>query len=158
MLFEGAEAGLRGSLGAGHPSVLRALVGLATTTRNSGELAEAEALFQSALEGYAAKTDGDALVAKHGLAETLRREGRLTDAEAMFAEVVSVARRTLPAGHWQCAVFESDWARCLFELMRFDEAGPLIIASSAALERTLGPERPQTQRALALLAEVRRGR
>lgn len=156
-LFESAETGLRRARGAGHPSALRALVGLATASLERGELSQAESMFQTAIELHGSRANGlDGLLAKHGLAETLRRDGRLTDAEPIFLDVLSAAREVLPPDHWQRAVFEADWARCLFELGRYDEAEPLIAASDAHLSRALGADQPRSLRARELLEEVRR--
>jgi hypothetical protein len=43
-------------------------------------------------------------------------------------------------------------------LKRYDQAEPLIEASSAALAKSLGQDRAQTRRALALREEVRQKR
>ncbi len=158
-LFRRAALGLAGSLGDTHPSVLRARVGLATLLRDTGNLPGAETAFREVLEAYASSADDlDALVAEHGLAETLRRAGRLGEAEPRLAGAVTKARSMLPQAQWQRAIIEVDWARCLHELKRDDEAEPLLAASSATLARTLGASCKPTVRALELLEEVRQNR
>jgi serine/threonine protein kinase len=159
-LFRSAFDGLRKLFGEDHPSVLRAAVGLALTLGDD-KSSEALELVRDALEGYASSADpedSDALVAQHALAEILRKRGELAEAEEQARTVVDRARRSMPDGHWQRAIYEADWARCLVELKRYDEAEPLLTSSSAALARQLGAQRGQTLRAMALLEEVRRKR
>jgi hypothetical protein len=89
-----------------------------------------------------------------GLAAILsdKREGK--SAEPLAREALEMLRKALPAGHWRIADAESVLGATLAMQRRFEEAEPLLVASSQTLKDLRGEREPRTRLALARLTEL----
>jgi tetratricopeptide (TPR) repeat protein len=124
-LLRRAHGTLEESLGASHPSTLRALLSLARLLEETGRFADAEAANRTALEesrrvfGDAHPTTADALL---GVGMTVARQGRTEEAEPLLRGAIAIERRVHGDAGGPVAVGLSHLGAMLLEADRTEEA------------------------------------
>lgn len=117
---------------------------------------EAEALFREVLERSTATMGPDhqnRLIWMNNLARLLDTTGRAADAEAIYRDLVERARRALP-GQFLTALFERNYAGCLIQLGRPEEAEPLMLSAEKIIVASVPREHPHVKTSWTRLADL----
>ena len=93
----------------------------------------------------------DTLVLSHNLAMALRDVGQRERSIDIQRQNVDLARRILPADHWQTSIYMAVLGQTLTQAGRLDEAEPLLRASLANFSRQFGDDDGRTRKAQQLL-------
>lgn len=127
---------------------------LAATLRLQGELDEAAAIYDLALQTVDEALDEDhpnRAFARIGLAEVLADQGEHAAAESLFREGLAIRRRTLPDGHRYIGDALVDLGECLMLQERFDEAESAFVEARELFLESLGEDDGRTRTAVRML-------
>jgi serine/threonine protein kinase len=117
---------------------------------------EAEKLFREVLEKSATTMEPDhqnRLIWLNNLARLLDTTGRSADAEPVYKELVERSRRALP-GQFLTAIFERNYAGCLVQLGKFEDAEPLMLDAEKIIVASVPKEHPHVKTSWARLADL----
>ncbi len=142
-----AVEGYRNALGPANGRTLNAMNSLAYLYEDLGRPGEAEALYRQTLD-LQRRSDGgldpENWAVLNNLAMLLLTDDRAADAEPLFTELLDMCRSTLPEGHYYTAIFETNYALCLIDLQRYDDAQDLLLSALPRLSEALGDTHQRT--------------
>jgi non-specific serine/threonine protein kinase/serine/threonine-protein kinase len=144
-------------LGPHHASTLRCLNNLGALLFKREAWSGAEEIFRQALDGYSVTLEEDhplMLVSTANVARVVALQGRLAEAEEIYRGLIEATRRSLPPRHPNVAIFEGGMGVCLFEMKRFSEAEPFLLASYAGHSQNFGLEHSRTVQAASRLVAL----
>jgi len=155
--FRDALERSRRVLGNDHPATLAAIDDLGSALASLGQFDEAMPLYQEALEART-RIFGEAhpltITSANNLGTLLREMGRPEEALDLSTRAVAQARASLGESHWLLGRFLKQHGMTLLRLSRFDEAETALLESNEVLNRTVGPDHPETAYTIGDLAEL----
>ncbi len=132
-----------------HAATLLAMGNLAGVLEDQGNTEESALLARKVVEGTR-KNLGDespqTMIAMNNFASQLRDQGKHDEAVEQYEEVLAIAGRALPEGHWLPCVFEGGMAESLIAQEEFDRAEQHLVHAFECLRETMGVEYIHTQK------------
>lgn len=124
---------------------------IATTTRQLGRYALAEAPQRQALElrtAHLGETDPRTLQSAHGLAEVLSSRGAIDEAASYFEQTLALRTQVLGPRHPQTLASQARMAKLQQTLGRYEQARSMYQRTIALMREVLGESHQETQAAL----------
>ncbi|GJM26237.1 MAG: hypothetical protein DHS20C16_26520 [Phycisphaerae bacterium] len=143
--------------GEDHPATLLAMGNLSGVLDDQGKVEEAEMLARRVVAGTRKNVGEESpqtLVAMNNLASLLRDQGKHVEAVKQYEEVLQIADRALPKGHWMSCVFEGAMSKSLIALEELDRAEKQLLHAFECLRDTMGVEYRHTQVMVERLVEL----
>lgn len=156
-LIAEALAGNRRLLGSEHAKTLIMMANRAYLLEELGQSEEAEALYRETIEVRRKATGGrdpETWAPMNNLATLYQRRGKLAEAELLFRELLDLCGQSLPPDHPYAAIFSNNYADCLTDLRRFDEAEIRLLASQVVLESKFGVDHARSVKGRARLVKL----
>lgn len=156
-LIAEALAGNRRLLGNEHAKTLIMMANQAYLLEELGRSEEAEALYRETIEIRRRATGGrdpETWAPMNNLATLYQRRGKLAEADALFRELLDLCGKSLPPDHPYAAIFASNYADCLTDQSRFEEAERLLLSSQSVLETKFGKDHARSVKGRARLARM----
>ncbi len=140
-----------------NPDVVQSLNKLALVCYSQGRYAEAEPLYQQALELRQRLLGEEHPAVAHSLnnlANLYKSQGRYAEAEPLYQQALELSQRLLGEEHPDVAATLNNLANLYRSQERYAEAEPLYLQSLELRQRLLGEEHPDVAQSLNNLADL----